>query len=96
MLRQSIFIVFLFVCISPTFSNDLNDVIGLDEPIKDHLETDINYKYIVAKSKTRAFLRIDNDLQSEGIGNINIGPNANLKGATIINSSNIKDVAIVD
>lgn len=82
------------LCLAPVFAlaGDTDDGIALDDPIKDDLEEDKNFAYIIVKAKGKAKKGGKGVITStDGVGNINIGSNANLKGATIVNLSKNKD-----
>lgn len=83
-----------WLCFVPltVMAGDTDDGIALDDPIKDDLEADRNFAYITAKAKGKAKKGGNGVITStDGVGNINIGSNANLKGATIVNLSKNKD-----
>ncbi len=81
-------------------ATDLDDNIGLDDPISDRLEPFVNIQFIttraIVKAKARA-KRGQNDvgIDNAGIGNINIGPGAKLKGVTIVNVSKTKNGTVI-
>lgn len=93
----------LFVMLLLTFNanaDDLDDGIGIDNPIDDGLDLDKNINFIkrsaIAKSKSKSGQ--SNSSQSggcDGTGNIKIGAGSNLKGATIVNLSNNKGTSSV-
>jgi hypothetical protein len=74
----------LLMLVSLFFANaiiadDMNDGIGIDETLKDDLEKDVNFQYIIAKAKGRAntnatMAERDAKKACDGIGNINFGP----------------------
>jgi hypothetical protein len=77
--------------ISTSDATNFNDGIAPEEAINDDIQEDLNDAFISQKfigkltaSKGREITTNENGV---GIGNIIIGPNANLKGAIIINNS---------
>ena len=81
------------------FATNFNDGINVDGPIKDVIKEEVNSEFIsqraVAASRTRKIKILSTDENSAGIGNIIIGPGANLKGAIIINKSDNTGAAAV-
>ena len=89
----------VFILSSPCMATNYNDGINADGPIKDVIKEEINSEFIsqraVAASRTRKLKILSTDENSAGIGNIIIGPGANLKGAIIINKSNNNGAAAI-
>ncbi len=84
----------------PVGANDLDDNIGLDEPISDRLEPFVNIQFITTKAIVKARARAKRgesniDIDNAGIGNVNIGAGAKLKGVTIINLSKTKNGNVI-
>jgi hypothetical protein len=79
-------------------AGDLDDGIGIDEPISDDIEAEKNISFIVVRAKARA-RNTDSDKviinDENGVGNISIGAGTDLDGATIINLSDNDDAAVV-
>ncbi|MEQ1638497.1 MAG: hypothetical protein ABL903_17645 [Methylococcales bacterium] len=71
-------------------ADDLNDGIGIDEPIDDKIQLNPNIDFLKqnAISKAGGKENLENDCQ--GTGNLIIGPGADLGNATIVNLSNNK------
>ena len=90
-------------------SGDLDDGIGIDKPINDDLQLDINVDFIKRNAKAKAKRNTpdgdSNTLTSnslsgpegcDGAGNIKIGPGTDLKGVRqIINISTNKGVSTI-
>jgi len=80
-------------------ADDLDDGIAIDTPLNDDLNPDLNIQFITAmarsKAKSGSQRVITNDDQNNGLGNINIGANANLRGAIIVNLSENKNTAVL-
>ena len=81
-------------------ATDLDDNIGLDEPLTDRLEPFVNIQFITTKAVVKAKARAkrgqkDLGIDNAGIGNINIGPGAKLKGVTIVNISKVKNGTVI-
>ena len=87
--------VFCLTLNGTAIGNDLNDSITIDTPVSDNVNVDKNTRFRVmdakAKAKRKGGKIITNSGQNNGLGNINIGAGANLKGTTIINLSNNKN-----
>lgn len=79
-------------------ADDLDDGIGIDEPIDDSLNLGKNINFIkrsaIAKSKS-GNKKNSQSSGCDGTGNIKIGAGSNLKGATIVNLSNNKGTSSV-
>ncbi len=87
----TISLLFLMFSLTPCFATNFNDGINATEPINDVIKEEINVEFIsqkaIAASRTRKLKILSTDENAAGIGNIIIGPGANLKGAIIINRS---------
>jgi len=83
----------------PGLATNFNDGINPDGPIQGQIQRDINPEFISQKVIARSRTGKNNILSSgdgnAGIGNIIIGPKANLKGAVILNQSEIKDASVI-
>lgn len=84
---------------TPCFATNFNDGIDPGGPINDTIKRQINPEFISQKVNAAVRLRedkvISSDKNSVGIGNIIIGPKANLKGAIIINKSKNNGAAAI-
>ena len=84
---------------TPCFATNFNDGIDPGGPINDTIRREINPEFISQKVNAATRLRegkvISSDENSVGIGNIIIGPKANLKGAIIINKSKNNGAAAI-
>ncbi len=89
----------IFNFTTPCLATNFNDGIGPDGPISDVIREDINVEFIsqkaLAASRTRKLKILSTDENAAGIGNIIIGPGANLKGAIIINKSDNTGAAAI-
>ncbi len=84
---------------TPCLATNYNDGISNNGPIVDVIKRQINPEFISQKATAASRLRegkvISSDENSAGIGNIIIGPKANLKGAIIINKSKNNGAAAI-
>ena len=84
---------------TPCLATDFNGGVSPDGPIVDVIKEEINEEYISQRATAASRLRkdkvISTDENSVGIGNIIIGPKANLKGAIIINKSKNNGAAAI-
>ncbi len=84
---------------TPCLATNYNDGISPDGSIVDVIKEEINAEYISQRATAASRLRkdkvISTDENSVGIGNIIIGPKANLKGAIIINKSKNNGAAAI-
>ncbi len=72
------------------------DEIGGDTMIKDEMEFETNKSFIVRRGQARS--QMGHGVVTggnAGMGNVNIGVGADLRGATIINNATIKDGAVI-
>ncbi len=81
------------------FGSDLDDGIGIDEPISDSIAVDRNVNFIVADAVAKAKKKSSNGNviinDGAGLGNINIGAGTDLSGATIINLSDNENGTVI-
>ncbi|MGR9114821.1 MAG: hypothetical protein ACU85E_03585 [Gammaproteobacteria bacterium] len=97
MLKKSYSYLFLLILVSGSLAaDDLNDGIGIDEPINDNLQLNSNIDFIKRNAIAKA-RRGANGSNSgcSGTGNQSFGPGANLQGATIVNLSDNKGATSV-
>ena len=96
--RSYTYLLLLCLVSSSLYADDLNDGIGIDEPINDDLQISPNIDFIkrnaIAKAR-RATKGGKSNSGCSGTGNQSFGPGANLKGATIVNLSNNKGATSV-
>ena len=104
MLNHIYLILFVLLAMSTaTLANDLDDGIPIDEALSDSLKKDFNASFVVTKSVTKAKAQANKGENSKtiilkdgaGVGNIDIGAGADLKGATIINLSTNKNTTAI-
>ena len=103
MTLKKLLLILWLVCVNSSgFCADLDDGLGLGEPIVDEIKTGINVQFIrrnaVAKVRRKAKKAEEGTegvegadaeaLECDGAGNINIGPGTDLSGVrTIVNVS---------
>ncbi len=84
--------------VNTSYATNFSGGIAGDELIDDNIQKDINDEFISQKiqgklNAGREVITVDEN--GAGIGNIIVGPNANLKGAIIVNQSNNKGAAAI-
>lgn len=97
--KITIILITIYSHATPCFATNFNDGISPDAPTQDKIQRDVNREFIVQKAIARSRTGKNNIVSSgknnAGIGNIIIGPKANLKGAIILNQSEIEDAAVI-
>ncbi|WP_341326995.1 hypothetical protein [Methylotuvimicrobium sp. KM2] len=86
-IRLCTFLLFIGLPVTPLLANDLDDGIGIDEPINDNIQLNPNIDFIKRNALAKARRNTDQNSGCGGTGNQTFGPGANLQNATIVNLS---------
>lgn len=98
-IKKTVILMAACSLVTPCFATNYDDGIAPEGPIQDNIEKDSNINYIIQKatasSKSGSDKVITADDGNAGIGNIIIGPGADLNGITIINQSDNDGAAVI-
>lgn len=96
---KNLLLTILFSLVTPCFATNFDDGISAGGPIDDKIQKEPNREFItqkaIARSRSGRNKVISNSNDNAGIGNIIIGPGANLNGAIILNQSENVDAAVI-